>query len=159
MQRKNQEMSEKVFECRMCGNCCQGQGGIVTSEPEQKRIADFLGLSLDNFLDSYTEFRNGKRCIKTRENDCCIFFHAGEGCGIHPVKPDVCRAWPFFRGNLLDELSFELAKDYCRGIKPDAAHEDFVREGIAYLERNGLSGARATGAANALLIKDIDQWK
>ena len=152
-------MSERIFECQMCGNCCQGQGGIVISEPEQKRIADFLSLSLDKFLDSYTEFRNGKRCIKTRGNDCCIFFHEGEGCGIHPVKPDVCRAWPFFRGNLLDEMSFELAKDYCPGIKPDADHEDFVREGIAYLEKHALSGGRATGAANALLIEDIDQWK
>jgi hypothetical protein len=152
-------MSERIFECQMCGNCCQGQGGIVISEPEQKRIADFLSLSLEEFLDSYTEFRNGKRCIKTRENDCCIFFHQREGCGIHPVKPDVCRAWPFFRGNLLDEMSFELAKDYCPGIKPDADHEDFVHEGIAYLEKHALSGVRATGAANALLIEDIDQWK
>jgi len=143
----------------MCGNCCRGQGGIVTSEPEQKRIADFLSLSLEEFLNFYTESRNGKRCIKTREDECCIFFHQGEGCQIHSVKPDVCRAWPFFRGNLLDELSLELAKDYCPGINPDAAHEDFVREGIAYLERHGLCGGRAAGAANALLIKDIGKWK
>ncbi|MFP4168310.1 MAG: YkgJ family cysteine cluster protein [Desulfonatronovibrionaceae bacterium] len=152
-------MSEPVFECLMCGSCCQGQGGIVTALHEQQRMADYLGLSVQDFFSRYLEIRNRKYCIKTREDGYCIFFREGKGCDIHPVKPDVCRAWPFFRGNLLDELSFDLAKDYCPGINPRAGHADFVRQGISYLIEHGLADGLQKGPANALLIKDLNECK
>ena len=39
-------MTISVFDCRMCGHCCQGRGGIVASAPEQERLAAFLGLDV-----------------------------------------------------------------------------------------------------------------
>lgn len=151
--------SNSVFTCRMCGECCQGQGGIVTGIREQERIAAFFNLTVSQFVRKYLEIRNNKHCIKTRKDDYCIFFDPKDGCAIHPVKPDVCLAWPFFRGNLLDEYSFELAKDYCPGLDPEATHTDFVAQGIYYLRRHGLISGLKTGQANALIFKDLEAWK
>ena len=44
----------KAFDCKMCGECCYGEGGIFMEEDEQKRIAKYLGLDLEDFLEQYT---------------------------------------------------------------------------------------------------------
>ena len=67
-------------------------------------------------------------------------------------NPDVCRAWPFFRGNLVDADSWGMALDYCPGINPEAGHAAFVREGLRYLRENGLEGDDAPDGAGALRL-------
>jgi hypothetical protein len=45
-------MSESLaFTCRLCGHCCQGEGGIVLAEGDIARLATHLGLSREAFLD------------------------------------------------------------------------------------------------------------
>lgn len=129
---------ESVFECKKCGQCCAGKGGIVMTYKEIERIANFLKVSLEVFVEKYTYQNNNKVKLKSQENNYCIFFQNGEGCLIHSVKPDVCQAWPFFKGNLEDEISFSLARQGCEGINPRCEFKDFVAEGIAYLHDNGL---------------------
>ena len=71
------------------------------------------------------------------------------------AKPDICRAWPYFRGNLLDADSLELSKEFCPGIPPDLAHADFVRQGLACLVREHLVGSAGADEANALQVADL----
>ncbi len=138
----------------MCGHCCQGTGGIVVSPEEQERLCRFLDIDLATFLERYTELVSAKRIIKSDVGGYCVFFEKDQGCSVHPAKPDVCRAWPFFRGNLLDESSWEMAQDYCPGITRDVSHAEFVRQGLTYLEAHGLTHD-ADVDANALKISDI----
>lgn len=127
-----------IFECKKCGQCCYGKGGIVVTYKEIERIANFLKVPLEVFTEKYTYENNNKVKLKSQESNYCIFFQNGAGCLIHSVKPDVCLAWPFFKGNLEDEISFSLARGGCDGINPCCEFKDFVAEGIAYLQNNGL---------------------
>ena len=79
------------------------------------------------------------------------FFPGRTKLYIHAIKPDVCRAWPFFRGNMADAESLHLAKAFCPGIRPDATHEEFVEEGQSYLEENGLVASDPEHEGHALL--------
>ena len=76
----------------------------------------------------------------------------GKGCIVHEGKPSICKAWPFFRGNIEDAESLALAKDFCPGINPDISHEDFAREGMAYLEQERLLASDTRTEANALIL-------
>lgn len=143
----------KVFECKKCGHCCEGRGGIVLSSEDLARLATFLGISASEFIDSYAEVANGKLRVRTGENGFCVFFRAGQGCGVHAGKPDICRAWPFFRGNLEDEASLNLAREFCPGIDPKVDFVDFARQGTAYLVENNLIASDGINAANSLVIK------
>lgn len=143
----------KAFECRMCGHCCHGVGGIVLTDKDEKRLAAHLGIPVDEMLARYTELRNGKVSILTGEDGYCVFFHHEKGCGVHPGRPDVCRAWPFFRGNLVDKTSWEMIQEYCPGVNPEAGHEEFVRQGREYLRREDLS-RHDPGSPNALRDDD-----
>ena len=74
---------------------------------------------------------------------------------MHAAKPAICRAWPYFRGNLVDRESLEMAKDFCPGIPRTQEHRDFAREGVRYLLREGLAGSGKQDEAAALQISDL----
>ena len=146
-----QQKEKPVFDCQRCGQCCTGEGGIVVGPRDQVRLAAHLHMTVDAFLNKYTRTRSGKHLVRTGEDGRCVFFRDGEGCIVHIAKPDVCRAWPFFRGNMVDAISFAMAKDFCPGIAKEATHEEFVVEGRQYLREHGLEARDGKHEANALL--------
>ena len=148
-------MTISVFDCRMCGHCCQGRGGIVASAPEQERLAAFLGITVAELRERYTEPQGRKTVLRCGDDGYCVFFDRARACTVHPAKPDVCRAWPFFRGNLADAVSWELAQDYCPGIVAESGHAEFVRVGLAYVRDSGLAKSGREDEAGALRIDDL----
>jgi uncharacterized protein len=145
-------MAESVFDCRMCGHCCEGKGGIIVSPTDLTRISNFLHISCDEFIERYGILHNGKLKIRSSDNGYCVFFVSGKGCSVHEGKPNICRAWPFFRGNIEDPESLAMAKEYCPGILPTASHSDFAAEGRRYLREANLIASDPTCEANALIL-------
>ena len=146
---------QEVFFCKKCGQCCYGEGGIVLSERDIGRLLSFLGLCREDFLTTMTRLSNKKHKLKTGENGACIFFKPGEGCSVHPAKPDVCRAWPFFRGNLDDPHSLAMARDYCPGIDRDCSFDSFRSAGFHYLHAEDLITENSD--ANALNVAVLEE--
>jgi uncharacterized protein len=144
---------ESVFNCRMCGHCCEGRGGIVVSPSDMTRLAAHMQLPPEQVAEQYCERIGGKLKIRCGDDGYCVFFHQGSGCGVHEGKPSICRAWPFFRGNIEDAASLAMAKEFCPGIEPDAKHAQFALEGREYLQENGLLASDSSCEANALILK------
>ena len=124
----------ETFSCQRCGKCCEGRGGIVVGPRDLTRLSVHFGLPGEEVLARYAEMMGGKPTLKVGDDGFCMFFKEGRGCTIHPARPSVCRAWPFFRGNLIDEVSFEMAREDCPGIRREASHAQFAHEGFRYLE-------------------------
>lgn len=114
-----------VYDCKMCGQCCYGEGGIFITEADVKAIAAYLGLPRAEFLDTYVGIRNGRMEIITRSDGACVFLK-NKVCGIHPVKPHNCRTWPFMPGALREEWGFLSMKNNCPGFDPDSTWEEFL---------------------------------
>lgn len=141
-----------AFECRRCGHCCAGEGGIVLSPSDAARLAAHLGLALDAFLAAHTEAKGRLPRLRTGPDGYCEFYDASlPGCGAHLARPDVCRAWPFFRGNLLDEASWAMIQDDCPGVDPAAGHARFTAQGREYMRGNGLFRPRGPQTPEALV--------
>ena len=86
------------FVCQGCGACCRIKNGIVrVSDDEIRRIAAFLGMSEQAFIDNETEVAPDRRglILKSRTDDSCVYLTEDNRCAIHPVKPDKCRTFPF----------------------------------------------------------------
>lgn len=145
-------MTTEAFKCRMCGHCCHGEGGIIMSEKDQVRLADHLGIDVNELIEKYSVDCNGKISLGTGEDGYCVFFE--NGCGVHPGRPDICRAWPFFRGNLIDPMSWEMIQEYCPGVNPEAGHKEFARQGMEYLRKEGLLRYDSDVDPNALITGD-----
>jgi hypothetical protein len=120
---------DKAFQCRKCGQCCYGEGGIFVNSQEIDRIAAFLEMKSKDFLDRYCENRHGRFYIVCGDDRYCVFYHKKKGCLIHPVKPARCALWPYFPAIVNDRDNWLLAMNACPGINPDCAFEEFVRQG------------------------------
>lgn len=145
-------MSEKSFSCKRCGHCCFGRGGIVVGQRDLPRLLAYFKMEKEDFLARYTELFDGKPTLITGSDGFCYFFKEGAGCTIHEARPDVCRAWPYFRGNLIDELSFAMAKEDCPGIVKTISHAVFAHDGYAYLEDNQLLCENKKTDGRALIV-------
>ena len=115
-----------VFQCQQCGECCQGRGGIFPTPRELDLMAQYLGMPVEQVRQEFLELTPGGLAVKNKPGGGCVFNEAGR-CRIHPVKPRICRAWPFLPAILLHDTEFEAAKEACPGLNREARHEDFLK--------------------------------
>ncbi len=145
MNPKNKESSGEKnslphFECTKCGACCRDESLLVTvTGSDIVRIASVLGLSSDNMLkalDFYvlskglpipvglerissvkTEKGSAFIALKKMDNGDCIFLKDNL-CMIHPVRPAVCKSFPFTFTESSGNLSWGLSakKEICPGL-------------------------------------------
>ncbi|AEH46047.1 protein of unknown function UPF0153 [Thermodesulfatator indicus DSM 15286] len=117
-------MSKKLFECKRCGFCCQGESTVSLSSDEQKSIAAFLGLSISRFLEHYTVNKGSHIEMKIVNGHCIFYDEKNKLCQIHPVKPFRCRQWPLHPSILKDKDSFEIIRASCPGFAKEATWEE-----------------------------------
>jgi hypothetical protein len=106
------------FKCKKnCDNCCSKSPGYVwISNEEQKKIASFLKISLNEFLKKYTRNVNGRvSLLENLINFDCVFLK-DKKCSIYDARPIQCKTFPFWKGNLLSKKSWDSLKEDCPGI-------------------------------------------
>jgi uncharacterized protein len=109
------------FKCTECGQCCTGSPGYVWVEAqEMQKMADFLKLSLEAFMQRYVR-KIGTRysLIEHPENYDCVFLQ-GRKCQVYAARPKQCRAFPWWEENLKTPESWKETAKRCEGID----HED-----------------------------------
>jgi Fe-S-cluster containining protein len=122
----------KIFQCKKCGDCCSGYGGTSLSENDIITIAKYTGMDVKSFLSKHCEFSGTKPILAQGKNGYCIFWD--KLCTIHPVKPYMCRAWPFINSVLVDVGNWRIMSSMCPGIDanvPDSVVRECVADKIA----------------------------
>lgn len=114
-----------VFACRQCGECCQGKGGILPSPIERELIAQYLKMPVAELIRDFLEETPLGLAVRNKPEGGCIF-QEDSRCRIHPVKPRICRDWPFLPAILLHEEEFAAAKTVCAGLAPESSHLEFL---------------------------------
>lgn len=120
--------SSDFFQCKNCGDCCKGYGGTFVSEDEIKAISAFIGKDPEGFIAAYCRISGGKPLLAQGPDGYCIFWD--RLCTIHPVKPRMCREWPFIKSVLVDFRNWEVMAQMCPGIQanvPDDAIKTYLK--------------------------------
>ena len=83
------------FACQRCTACCKWPGDVRIEKDEISRIATFMGLNDQEFLDQFTRLRTNRQGLSLieKENHECIMLE-DNSCRIHPVKPEQCSGFP-----------------------------------------------------------------
>ena len=108
---------DDIFKCRRCGDCCRGYGGTFITETEIEKIAAYIHIDRNTFVENYCQISGGKTILAQAENRYCIFWDGL--CAIHPVKPRMCRTWPFIESVLFDFNNWHIMASQCPGIRTD----------------------------------------
>ncbi len=109
--------SENMFVCRKCGRCCKGYGGTFVTAEEIEAIACYRGSDPEQFVADYCRLSGGRPLLSQKADGHCIFWDGL--CTIHPVKPQMCRAWPFIESIVADPNNWLIMADSCPGIRAD----------------------------------------
>ena len=108
---------EELFECRKCGDCCKGYGGTHVTRQDIEAISRYIGSDPRRFVAEYCDFSGTKPVLAQRSDGYCIFWN--KLCSIHPVKPQMCRKWPFLESILVDTDNWLIMADSCPGIRTE----------------------------------------
>ncbi len=98
------------YQCQRCANCCKWPGDVVLWDDEITRIAEFLKLPRNEFIDRFTRLRANRTGLSLieKQNGECIFLE-GINCQINPVKPEQCKDFP-------NKWNFPGWRDRCEAI-------------------------------------------
>jgi Fe-S-cluster containining protein len=118
----------EIFACRMCGDCCRGYGGTFVSAGDIRRIAAYLGVDAERFVETYCQFSGRRPVLAQADNGYCVFWDGK--CTIHPVKPRMCRQWPYLQSVLVDVGNWHAMADSCPGMRTDVG-DDVIRACVA----------------------------
>jgi len=148
------------FECIKCGECCRQDGLIVTvTGRDVARLSSTLGMAAPELLralDFYVLPKNGNApkglrdtpllktesgkaymALRKMESGDCVFLKDNQ-CMIHPIRPFVCRTFPFVFRDVAGEVKWGLSsmKDICHGIGEGSkvTEQELVELCIAALE-------------------------
>jgi Fe-S-cluster containining protein len=115
------------FSCAGCGDCCgQDPGTVEFTADEERAMAAFLGVDIEQFRESYVWRKYGVISLKEKKNYDCVFLHRDEKnvrCKIYPVRPKQCRSFPFWPEILENEQEWNNYSLLCPGMDAGAFHE------------------------------------
>jgi Fe-S-cluster containining protein len=108
------------FECKKCGKCCKGYGGTFVTKQDIKTIASYINTDPKNFVADFCQMSGNNPLLAQAKNGYCIFWE--KLCTIHPVKPRMCKAWPFIEPVLVDSNNWNVMARSCPGIQAEVDH-------------------------------------
>lgn len=98
------------YVCQRCTACCKWPGDVRLDAADVPRIAAFLGLSEEAFVNRHTRLRGDRQGLSLLEkanHECCML--DGADCQIHPVKPEQCAGFP-------NRWNFPGWRDLCQAV-------------------------------------------
>ena len=113
--------SSELFDCTMCGDCCRGYGGTFLTPEDVDAISDFLGIDPKRLLTEFCQLSGGKPVLAQGKEGYCVFWD--RNCRIHPVKPRMCKAWPFIESILVDTRNWAAMAGGCPGMRTGFSEE------------------------------------
>ncbi|MFO7708099.1 MAG: YkgJ family cysteine cluster protein [Desulfobacterales bacterium] len=140
----NDAAPERMFECRLCGECCKGYGGTYLEPQDIEAIAAFTGIEPAVLMTDYCELSGGRPLLAQGPGGYCIFWDTV--CTIHPVKPRMCRRWPFIAGVLVHPENWLAMASACPGMRTDVPLADVCRHVAAELASETLGPGRPASA-------------
>ena len=101
--------SKAMLNCQICDKCCEYRGDIKITPINVLEIADYLHISIEEFLEQYTEPVLGEEpelVLKgIGEKKRCIFNDEETfRCKIHAVEPMQCLVFPLVPWDLKHDL-------------------------------------------------------
>jgi Fe-S-cluster containining protein len=106
-----------IFTCRRCGDCCRGYGGTFVTDGDIASISRFLHMTSTRFVVEFCQMSGGRPMLAQSSSGYCIFWN--KLCTIHPVKPQMCKKWPFIEHVLVDIANWKVMASFCPGIRTD----------------------------------------
>jgi len=115
--------SKEMLGCNLCDKCCINRGDIRITPLNVCMISKFLKISIQEFLDTYTEEVQGdepERVLKAvgEKYECIMYDNKTRMCKINSVKPIQCAIFPLFPDDIKNDFFYNQGTCTCTEKKP-----------------------------------------
>ena len=117
-----------IFKCTQCGDCCKGYGGAFVTSQDIEAITGYINTDPNGFVDNYCRLSGKNPVLGQKGDGYCIFWNGI--CAIHPVKPRMCKSWPFIKSVLIDTKNWQIMAGLCPGMRIDVS-DSVIRDCVA----------------------------
>jgi len=107
----------------------------VTAKDIEK-IATYINTDPKKFVSDYCVKSGSKLVLAQGADGYCIFWD--DLCTIHPVKPRMCKAWPFIESVLTNITNWHIMADSCPGIRTDVP-DNLIQECVRSVRKQDSS--------------------
>ena len=90
-------------------------------------ISRYIGFDPEKFIPQYCDQSGSRHVLTLGKDGFCIFFDKILQCTIHPVKPYMCKAWPFIQTIIKHPENWDAMANSCPGMKKDIPYKDLQR--------------------------------
>lgn len=105
------------FHCTGCGACCTGSPGYVwVTREEIEEIAQFLGVSPEEFIKNQTRSIDGHLSLLEKDHPYDCYFLKDKKCQIYPVRPKQCKSFPWWPENIASQENWNETAKRCEGV-------------------------------------------
>ena len=108
-----------AFSCKQCGECCIGYGGTFVTDQDIEKISAYIGVDPHGFVEKFCCFSGNRPVLAQQDDGHCVFWD--KVCTIHPVKPQMCRKWPYIDSLLIDFDNWKIMASMCPGMNRNAS--------------------------------------
>jgi Fe-S-cluster containining protein len=105
------------FECQKSGNCCRREGVVYATVPEMKAMADFLGINLGDFIQRFTQRKDGWYMIASPTHRPTCFLTPENTCSVYQFRPKACKTYPHWPSIWMSEEDILTELALCPGLK------------------------------------------
>lgn len=86
-----------AFRCRRCGACCRIEGFVRLTDADVGAMAAHLGVGEDDFIGRFADIAADRRSLvlKDRADGACVMLGDDNRCRVYPVRPKMCRTFPY----------------------------------------------------------------
>jgi Fe-S-cluster containining protein len=91
----------EIFDCDLCGTCCNFFFGVPVTKEDVQRLARHLGTYPSEFKEKYCVYDIPRRIWILKHP--CAFLQDGK-CTVHDYRPDNCRAYPLINALCTDNI-------------------------------------------------------
>lgn len=106
--------------CEGCSDCCRGMGSSIVLDPyDAYRLTTGLNLSFEQLLEEKVELNVVEGIILPNlkmagPQEQCGFLNEEGRCGIHPLRPGMCRIFPLGRYYENESFQYFLQVHECK---------------------------------------------
>lgn len=108
--------------CKGCSDCCRGMGESIILDPyDIWQLENHLNCTFAELMQEKIELHVTDGLILPNlkmqgDKEHCVFLNAEGRCGIHALRPGLCRLFPLGRNYDDHEVQYFILEDACKNL-------------------------------------------
>ena len=91
----------------------------MSTDQEIEHISAYIGVDPQSLCEQYCCLSGDRPVLAQKDDGHCMFWD--KLCTIHPVKPRMCREWPYIESILIDFENWKIMASMCPGMNSEAS--------------------------------------